>query len=61
MNMFLIRAAALAALTLPVAACYSRVDNAPAPTPIAVVPSAVLVSPTTPTLVPSGSVIVKPY
>ncbi len=57
MNVFLIRAVILAATTLSVAACYSRVDTVP----VATQPSAVLVSPTQPTVVPPGSVVVKPY
>ena len=57
MNKFVVRAAALAAITLPVAACYSRVDTVP----VATTPSAVLVPSTQPTIVSPGSVVVKPY
>lgn len=57
MTVFLIRAVVLAAMILPVAACYSRVDTVP----VATQPTAILVAPTQPTIVPAGSVVVKPY
>ncbi len=56
MSTFIIRAVALAAMTLPVAACYTRVERVVEPAP-----SAVMVAPTQPTVVPPGSVVVKPY
>ncbi len=56
MSTLLVRAVALAAITLPVAACYSRVERVSEPAP-----SAVMVAPTQPTVVPPGAVVVKPY
>ncbi len=56
MKTLAIRALVLAAMTLPVAGCYTRVERVVEPAP-----SAVMVAPSQPTVVPPGSVIVKPY
>lgn len=57
MNKLFIKAATLVAMTLSVAACYSRVDTIP----VASMPSAVVVPPTQTTVVSPGGVVVKPY
>ena len=56
MSTFVIRAVTLAAMTLSLTACYTRVERVAEPAP-----SAVMVTPTQPTVVPPGAVVVKPY
>jgi uncharacterized lipoprotein YbaY len=52
----LLRAAVLLAVAVSLSACYSRVDEHPAP--VAVAPAPVVVTQPAPT---SGTVVVKPY